>query len=208
MILLATRSSGKLRELLPIFTSAGLEAIDLREAGIAEDPAEESIEAFETFEKNALAKARHFARVSGMPTVADDSGLEVFALAGQPGVRSKRYSGRIDLRGLALDAANNARLLAELGDEPDRRARYVCAAAFTSAGGLAIVHRGETTGRILASPRGSEGFGYDPYFESDELGRTFGELSVTEKEAISHRGRAFRALITALGAVDPRARGR
>ena len=207
-ILLATRSAGKLRELQPLFAAAGLDAIDLGAAGIAEDPAEESIEAFDSFEQNALAKARYFGRRSGLATVADDSGLEVVALAGQPGVRSKRFSGRDDLRGQALDDANNARLLAELRDEPDRRARYVCAAAFVSPGGLAIVHRGDTVGRILSVPRGSEGFGYDPYFESDELGRTFGELSVLEKESISHRGRAFRALLGALGAVDPRPRGR
>ncbi len=203
LILLATRSAGKLRELGPLFGRAGLGAIDLRAAGIEEDPeAEEGIESFDTFEENALAKARYFARRTGMPTVADDSGLEVSALGGRPGVRSKRFSGRSDLTGQALDDANNARLLAELGAGVDRSARYVCAAAFVSPDGTEIVRRGETVGRIVTTPRGGDGFGYDPYFESSDLGATFGEVDGPAKEAVSHRGRAFRALIEALSAVD------
>jgi XTP/dITP diphosphohydrolase len=201
-ILLATRSAGKLRELRPLFARAGLEAIDLATAGIAEDPREEHVEAFETFEENALAKARYFAVLSGLPTVADDSGLEVPALGGRPGVRSKRFSGRTDLRGQALDDANNARLIAELVGVADRRARYVCAAAFSTGTDTEVVERGETAGIILPAPRGTGGFGYDPYFESVELGRTFGELALDEKERISHRGRAFRALVAALGATS------
>ena len=203
MILLATRSAGKMRELRPLFAGAGLDTIDLIGAGIAETSDEDGLEAFETFEENALAKARFFARVSGLATVADDSGLEVTTLGGRPGVRSKRFSGRTDLSGRALDEANNRKLQMELAGDSDRRARFICVAAFVGADGVEMVRRGEATGVILTEPRGGEGFGYDPYFLSDELGRTFAESGVAEKERVSHRGRAFRALLDALFAVDP-----
>lgn len=199
-ILLATRSQGKLRELRPLFERAGFTVVDLDTWGLPEEPEEAGLERFETFEENALAKARHFYEVSGgIAAVADDSGLEVAALGGRPGVRSKRFSGRSDLSGRALDDANNAALLAELDGtrEGDRGARFVCAAAFVGLDGD-IVRRGETEGRILETPRGRGGFGYDPYFLSDELGRTFGEASTEAKEGVSHRGRAMRALIEAL----------
>ena len=198
MILLGTRNAGKLREMEPLLRAAGLEVTDPDSVGIAESPREEQLEVFETFEENALAKARYFAERSGLPTLADDSGLEVFALGGRPGVRSKRYSGRADLHGPALDDANNALLQAELAPHADRRARFVCAIALVHPGGQELVRRGETAGRITLAPRGSGGFGYDPYFESAELGRTFGEASVEEKERISHRGRALRALLEAI----------
>lgn len=203
MILLATRSAGKLRELRPMFARAGLEAIDLTAAAIFETDEEDGLESFETFEENALAKARFFARRSGLATVADDSGLEVLALGGRPGVRSKRFSGRADLTGRALDDANNARLQVELATHADRRARFVCAAALVGPDGSEIVRRGETAGLMLFAPRGDSGFGYDPYFMSDELGRTFAEASGDDKERVSHRGRAFRALLGAVSAVDP-----
>jgi XTP/dITP diphosphohydrolase len=193
-LLLATRSEGKLRELRPLFDRYGLAVIDLRAAGLAETPAEDDLEQFESFEENALAKGRYFNALSGMPVVADDSGLEVRALNGAPGVRSKRWSGRRDLTGDALDTENNALLLRSLAAVPDRAARYVCAAAFVD-GSREVVRRGETTGRITRAARGSGGFGYDPYFESDELARTFGEVSTLEKEHVSHRARAFRALM-------------
>lgn len=193
-VLLATRSAGKLRELRPMFAAAGFDAIDLDSAGISESPLEDDLETADTFEGNALAKARHFHRVSGLPAVADDSGIEVRALDGAPGVRSKRWSGRPDLAGQALDDANNALLLERLAGASDRRARYVCAAAWCDADGE-IVERGETDGAIIAAPRGSGGFGYDPYFVSAELGRTFAEVSATEKARVSHRGRAFSALL-------------
>ncbi len=196
-LLLATRSHGKLRELRPLFASAGITVIDLREAGVAERDDEAGVECFDTFEENALAKARYFRERTGMATFADDSGLEVLALHGAPGVRSKRWSGRDDLVGQALDDANNAALLAALAGTVDRRARYVCAAAFVAAE-RAVVVRGESTGRILDDARGVHGFGYDPLFLSDELGITFGEATRERKEAISHRGRAFHALIGAL----------
>jgi Xanthosine triphosphate pyrophosphatase len=205
-ILLATRSAGKLRELRPLFAEAGIDISDLHSAGIDERPEEEGLERFETFEENALAKARYFfARGGGGPVVADDSGLEVAALGGRPGVRSKRWSNRPDLRGRALDAANNAKLLDELeiaaktsgASEIDRRARYVCIAAYVD-GSEERVFRGECTGHILYEPRGFEGFGYDPLFELDELKVTFAELDRAAKERVSHRGRAFRQLVAAL----------
>lgn len=195
--LLATRSAGKLRELRPLFADAGIEVIDLREAGIEETAAEDALEAFESFEENALAKARYFHRLTGRPTFADDSGLAVQALGGRPGVHSKRWSGRTDLSGQALDEENNRLLLAALRDEADRSARYVCAAALVEVG-RALVTLGEVRGEILEVAGGANGFGYDPYFYSDELGRTFGEASREEKERVSHRGRAFRALIERL----------
>lgn len=193
-ILLATRSAGKLRELRPLFQATGLDVVALTDLGIAETDEERGLERYDTFEENALAKARYFARASGRPTVADDSGLEVEALGGRPGVRSKRWSGRDDLSGQALDDANNATLLTALERESNRAGRYVCVAAFVG-GDEAIVTRGETSGELLREPRGARGFGYDPYFLSGELARTFGEASLEEKQAVSHRGRAFRELL-------------
>jgi XTP/dITP diphosphohydrolase len=197
-MLLATRSAGKLRELRPLFTEHGIAVVDLVEAGIPEAAEEDGLEVFSTFEENALAKARYFHARSGRPTVADDSGLAVVALDGGPGVLSKRWSGRTDLSGQALDDENNRLLIATLRGVEDRRARYVCAAAYVD-GARELVCRGEVDGRIVDVPRGAGGFGYDPYFVSDELGRTFGEVSREEKARVSHRARAFRALIEALG---------
>lgn len=196
-LLLATRSEGKLRELRPLFQGAGFRVQDLREAGVGESPDEDVVESHDTFEANALAKARYFHALTGRAVVADDSGLEVVALGGAPGVRSKRWSGRVDLSGQALDDANNARLLEALREVEHPAARYVCAAAWCDAGGELVV-RGETTGRIVRAPRGAEGFGYDPFFLSDELGATFGESTREAKERVSHRGRAFRELFAQL----------
>jgi XTP/dITP diphosphohydrolase len=196
-ILLATRSAGKLRELRPMFTSSGLSVVDLAELGIAESPEEEELERYDTFEENALSKARYFHEKTGISVVADDSGLEVVALGGRPGVRSKRWSGRTDLSGQQLDDANNARLLESLAGVVDRRARYVCVAVYVD-GAVEMVRRGEAPGVIVDEPRGAGGFGYDPYFVAAGAGRTYGELSVSEKESMSHRGRAFSALIRAI----------
>lgn len=198
MILLGTRSAGKLGEMRALLEAAGLELTDPRSLGVAETAREEQLEVFDTFEENALAKARYFADRAGLPTIADDSGLEVFALGGRPGVRSKRFSGRADLHGRALDEANNALLQAQLAEHSDRRARFVCAVALVRPDGHEMVRRGETAGRITFAPRGTGGFGYDPYFESAELGLTFAEASIAEKERISHRGRALRALLEAM----------
>ena len=196
-VLLATRSHGKLRELHGILAEAGLAGITLDEFGIAYSPEEEGIECYDTFEENALAKARYFHALSGLPTMADDSGLSVNALGGAPGVFSKRYSGRADLNGQLLDDANNAKLLSELAGVEDRSAKYSCAAAYVD-DKREEVARGEVHGRIIDEPRGSEGFGYDPYFFSTELNQTFGEAGISEKQKVSHRSRAFRALVDAL----------
>jgi XTP/dITP diphosphohydrolase len=203
---LATRNAGKLRELRPLFADAGIAVIDLLEAGIAESPDEDALECFDTFEANALAKARWFAeRVSGRPVVADDSGLEVAALRGAPGVRSKRWSGRSDLSGAALDAANNALLVERMRGVRDRHARFVCAAAWCD-GARELVARGEVTGMIVEAEdaRGAHGFGYDPLFRSNELGMTLAQATVPQKQAVSHRGRAFAALLAQLGQLTDR----
>ncbi|MEP7344407.1 MAG: non-canonical purine NTP pyrophosphatase [Gemmatimonadaceae bacterium] len=191
---MATRSEGKLRELRPMLEQAGYAPIDLTEAGIVATADEDGIEAYDTFEANALAKARHFHRLSRLPTIADDSGLVVDALAGAPGVHSKRWSGRVELSGQALDDANNAMLLTALKNSAVRTARYVCVAAFVREG-RELTARGETEGEVTQLPRGVEGFGYDPYFWSQDLMATFGESSIDAKAGVSHRGRAVRALL-------------
>ena len=199
--MLATRSEDKVREIVPLLRHLGVRIIGLDEAGVPVTPAEEHIERFDTFEENAAAKARYFHIASGgLPTIADDSGLEVVSLRMAPGVRSKRWSNRPELSGTELDAANNAHLLEMLEGASDRQARYVCVAAFADARAT-LVARGETTGRITREARGSAGFGYDPYFLSDDLGCTFGEADPAEKSRVSHRGRAFRALAKELSAV-------
>jgi XTP/dITP diphosphohydrolase len=204
---LATRSEGKLRELREIFSEFGIEAVDLATLGIPETARENNLEQFDTFEENALAKARYFFDLSGgMPTFGDDSGMCVDALNGEPGVYSKRWSGREDLERRELDVANNAKLVArmraaraEQGPRFTDAARYVSVAAFKDATGE-LTRRGEIEGRVLTSPRGTGGFGYDPYFEAPELGGTFAESSIKNTAAGSHRARAFRALLAALRA--------
>ena len=196
-ILLATRSEGKLRELRPLFAHAGLAVVDLRDVGIVESPVEDSLEVHPTFEENAVAKARYFHQLSGRPTAADDSGLVVPALGGRPGVLSKRWSGRTDLTGQSLDDENNRLLILGLQNAQDRRAFYVCAAAYVD-DDRELVCRGETHGQIAEVARGHGGFGYDPYFVSEELGQTFGEVSAEEKARVSHRARAFEALVERL----------
>jgi XTP/dITP diphosphohydrolase len=195
MVLLATRNEGKLRELKALFEAAGVKTVDLAGLEVEEDPvAEAEVEAFDSFEKNAVAKATYFYEVSGgVATIADDSGLEVVALAGAPGVRSRRWSEA------GTDAANNAKLVSSLIGVADRRARYVCAAAFVGLG-RELVQRGAAEGQIVDAPRGNGGFGYDPYFVSTELGKTFGEASLAEKQGVSHRARAIRALLAAIAA--------
>lgn len=207
-ILVATRSSGKLRELQEILKDFDLETVDLTGAGIPESAAEESLESFATFEENALAKARYFHSLTDMPTLADDSGLVVDALGGAPGVFSKRFSGRTDLAGLSLDQANNERLMRELervdreravrGESPaPRSARYKCVAAYVGRQGE-LSRVGTIEGRVIDKPRGTGGFGYDPYVEAPELGGTLAEAGWKKKAQVSHRSRAFRALLPAL----------
>ncbi len=196
-VLLATRSTGKLKELSGLLYDEGLLGITLDEARIEYSPDEESIECFDTFEENALAKARCFFRKSGLPTLADDSGLCVNSLGGAPGVWSKRYSRRDDLEGLDLDDANNAKLLSALTGFRDKSASYTCAAAYVDESREEVA-LGQTFGKMMPLPLGENGFGYDPYFFSTELQKTFGEAGIPEKAGVSHRGRAFRALFAAL----------
>jgi XTP/dITP diphosphohydrolase len=197
VLLIATRSKGKLVELRPLLSPLGRKLLTLDDAGIPETPDEDQLECFETFEENSLAKARYFAERSGLATVADDSGLEVNALGGRPGVHSKRWSGSPSTKDEELYELNRAKLLAELGSARDRSARFVCVAAYTE-GGNVIVERGETEGVILTSARGGGGFGYDPLFLATDLGRTLAECTVAEKQSVSHRGRAFTALVARL----------
>ncbi len=195
-LVLATRSGHKVREIRRILADVpDLRVVDLPGAGVAESEEEEGLEPFETFEENALSKARYFFEKTGRPTVADDSGLEVEALDGAPGVRSKRFSPDRGLEGQALDTANLEYLLERLGDLPlaDRAGRYVCVAALVTEDGE-WTFRGESPGLILGRPKGWGGFGYDPVFFDPELGKTFAEISDEEKNARSHRGAAFRAL--------------
>ena len=205
--LLATRSEGKLREMRKIFADFGLQVVDVTALGIPITETEDTLEAFETFEENAMAKARYFYEASGgIPTFGDDSGMCVDALGGEPGVYSKRWSGREDLSGAALDAANNEKLVNRMrgaretqGGAYTDAARYVAVAAFKDARGEAM-SRGEIAGRVIETPRGSQGFGYDPYFEAPDIGGTFAESPIEKTALVSHRSRAFRALLSALRA--------
>ena len=199
--LLATRSPDKLREIREILAPVDVELVSLAELAVPPTPAEEALEVFETFRENALAKARHFAALTALPTLADDSGLEVDALQRAPGVYTKRFSGRTDLAGKALDAANNQLLLQKLAGVPDERrgARYVCAAAVAHPDGRTAAAIGTTPGRIAHAPSdGTGGFGYDPLFFVADLNATFADVSAEEKHARSHRSRAFRALAATL----------
>ena len=198
-LLLATRSPHKAREVAQILAAAGagLRLVTLEDESIPYSPAEESLEPFDTFEENAASKARHFARLSGLATVADDSGLEVDALGGRPGVRTRRFASRERYPGLPRDEANNRYLVDRLRGVPSaqRGARYVCVACFFDPlTGRTAHFRGEAPGRILERPMGMGGFGYDPIFFDDEARRSYAELTAGEKDERSHRGRAFRAL--------------
>ena len=158
--------------------------------GLTNSASTEEIETASTFEENALLKARHYHLKSGLPTVADDSGLEVDALGGAPGVYSARYAGAD-----SGDTGRVVRLLDEMkrGSDPNRRARFTCAAAAVWEGGERVF-LDHVQGVILTRARGENGFGYDPVFLYEPLGKTFAELTSTEKAEVSHRGRAFRQL--------------
>jgi XTP/dITP diphosphohydrolase len=196
-IVVATRSPHKLRELRQLLDLDQIELVSMDELGIPGDPVENGA----TFEANAAIKARFTARATGLPALADDSGLEVDALGGAPGVRTRRYAGE-----QATDAENNARLLRELAGLPVERrgARYVCVLALARPegegprGGLPLtVRRGTCRGRIATEERGQGGFGYDPIFEppgEPAGGRTFGQWSAEAKNRISHRARAARRM--------------
>jgi XTP/dITP diphosphohydrolase len=188
-ILLATRNAGKLVEFRRLLD--GLEVVGL--ADVPEFP--EAPETGATFAENALAKARDAAAATGLPSVADDSGLAVDALNGMPGVLSARWSGKH-----GDDLANLRLLLGQLGDVPDSRrgGAFVCAAALVVPGGAETVVHGDWRGTVIREPRGTNGFGYDPIFVPDGGVLTSAELSPAEKDAASHRGLAFRALLPAL----------
>jgi XTP/dITP diphosphohydrolase len=200
-LLVATRSRGKQAEFRRVLEAAGHEVLFPDDAGIPLRPElEDALEVEETFEGNARRKAEYFAKLSGMPTIADDSGLEVIALGGAPGVRSKRFSG-VDGPEAVVSAANNAELLRRLsGAPPTRRtARYRCVIVYLGSPTAApAVFEGSCPGRILEEADGAGGFGYDPLFLSAELGKSFGTASAAEKDAISHRGKALTAMIAAL----------
>jgi XTP/dITP diphosphohydrolase len=209
-LVVATRNAGKVREIGEILSAhPEIEVVGLAELGIAETAEEDDIEAYETFEENALAKARWFAARTGEVTLADDSGICVDALEGAPGVRSRRFAAVDEARGERQDEANNRHLLHLLQTTPDaeRTARYVCAAALADARGREAVFTGTCDGVILHAPRGAGGFGYDPLFYLRDEGMTFGELPPERKNAVSHRGKAVRAAVDALGAGWGRAGG-
>jgi XTP/dITP diphosphohydrolase len=191
-VVVATGNPHKLSEIGRILAGLDVQLVAMTELGVP-SPVEDG----DTFEANALLKARACAEATGMTAIADDSGLEVDALGGAPGVRSARYAGA-DGERAEVDAANNTRLVRELGGLPAeaRTARFVCAAAIVTPDGLEEVVRGTMEGRVIEEPRGTNGFGYDPHFVSDVAGdgRTNAELPPAEKDEISHRGAAFRAL--------------
>jgi XTP/dITP diphosphohydrolase len=200
-LVVATRSAHKMAEIRQILAGVpGLELLDLDQAGVAPSPAEDAIEPHETFEENARSKAEYFHRLTGLPTVADDSGLEVDVLGGEPGVRSKRFAPDEGLEGEARDLANNRHLLRLLHDVPlpKRTARYVCVACYVAEGEEPRVFRGEAAGLVIDEPRGSGGFGYDPHVLDPQLGCTYAEMPPQEKNRRSHRGVAFRRLSEAL----------
>jgi XTP/dITP diphosphohydrolase len=190
-VLLATRNPKKLVELRRVLDEAlGTDAVEL--IGLDDVPTyPEAPEVGLTFEENALLKAREAVRHTGLPSVADDSGIAVDALNGMPGVFSARWSGKH-----GDDQANLQLVLAQVGDVPDEHlgAAFVCAAVVAWPDGREQVVRGEMRGRLVRQPRGDGGFGYDPIFLADGHDRTNAELSASEKDAISHRGKAFRAL--------------
>jgi XTP/dITP diphosphohydrolase len=200
-LLAATRSGEKQRELRRVLEPAGHEVVFPDDIGLYETSDEALLETADTFEENARRKAGHFLRRSGLPTLADDSGLEVHGLGGAPGVRSRRWAGATGTAA-EIDAANNAELLRRLAGAPPerRRARYRCVLVLLRApSARPEVFEGSCVGTILEAPRGAGGFGYDPYFLSDDLGVTFAEASAGEKDAVSHRGRALQALLGVIG---------
>lgn len=197
-LLLASRNPHKVTEVTRIFAEAGVEADLVGADAVADLP--EVAETGDTFGQNALLKADAVAAAAGTPAIADDSGLCVDALNGMPGVLSARWAGRH-----GDDAANLTLLLEQLADVPDERrgAHFACAAALVLPGGVQRVVEGRVEGRLAREPRGTGGFGYDPIFVPDGYTRTTAELPAAEKDAVSHRGRAFRELAAAVGELVP-----
>jgi len=193
-LLLATRNSHKVREILELLEGLPLEVSSLRDLGLASYPGEDDVEVYSTFEQNALAKARFYRLHTGLDVVADDSGLCVDALGGGPGVRSRRFAADHGTEGEDQDAANNECLLRllEQVEDADRGAHYRCALACVTSERTLVVG-GRVDGRITRSERGRGGFGYDPLFLLPEYGQTFGELPPEVKAEISHRAEAIRS---------------
>ena len=188
---MASRNIHKCREVAEILAPFGITLLSLDAFPGAPEPPENH----DTFEANAIQKAESARDFTRLTAIADDSGLAVDALGGAPGVRSARFAGPG-----ASDDDNNRLLIERLADIPDdrRTAAYLCAIALAGTDGTVRTFMGETRGRILRSPRGTGGFGYDPFFVSDDLGMTFAEAPAEQKHAVSHRGRALRALAAAL----------
>jgi XTP/dITP diphosphohydrolase len=192
-LVLASNNAGKLREFRRLLEPLGIEVVPQAELGIGE-----ADEPHVTFIENALAKARHASAASGLPALADDSGVCVDALGGAPGVHSARYAGEP-----RSDARNNAALVAALRGVDDRRAHYACVLVLVRHADdpEPIIAEGTWHGRIVDCPRGSGGFGYDPHFEDATTGMTGAELPLERKNALSHRGKAMRRLIAQLEAM-------
>ena len=192
-LVLASNNAGKLREFQALLAPLGWEVVPQAELGVPE-----ADEPHCTFVENALAKARHASQHTGLPALADDSGICVHALEGAPGVHSARFAGAPK-----SDERNNALLVEKLAGESDRRAHYVCALVLVrnAEDPQPIIAEGEWHGQIIDSPRGAGGFGYDPYFLLPEMGQTAAELDGQLKNTLSHRGAACRQLIARLGAL-------
>jgi XTP/dITP diphosphohydrolase len=199
-LLVATRNPGKTREIRDLFQGLPFELAFPSDRLLERLPEEADLERGASYAENAAAKARYFAVRAGLPAVADDSGIEVDALGGAPGPRSARWAAW-EGTGADVDAANNALLLEKLAGVPeaDRAARYRCVVAFLATpSSVPEIVEATCDGFILTAPRGTGGFGYDPLFYSPELRMTFGEAQQSAKRRVSHRGRAFRALIEVL----------
>lgn len=190
-LVLASGNEGKLAEFRRLLAPLGTEVIAQAALGIPEAP-----EPHITFVENALAKARHASALARLPALADDSGVCVRALAGAPGVQSARYAGEP-----RSDARNNAKLIADLAGVADRRAHYVCVLVLVrhAADPEPVIAEGTWHGRIVDVPRGGGGFGYDPHFLDEASGLTGAEMPLAQKNLVSHRGKALRALIGRLG---------
>lgn len=189
-IILASNNQGKLAEFAQLLTPLGFSLRTQSELGIAE-----AEEPHATFVENALAKARHVARESKLPALADDSGICVPALGGAPGVFSARYAGEPK-----SDAANNAKLVADLAAQTDKSAYYYCALVYLrhAEDPQPVIAEGRWEGEVIVTPRGQGGFGYDAHFWLPALGKTAAELTAQEKNQLSHRGQALRMLVTKL----------
>jgi XTP/dITP diphosphohydrolase len=190
-LILASNNAGKLKEFAQLLGPIGFE---LHPQGEFDVP--EAEEPFGTFVENALQKARHAARLTGLPALADDSGVCVNALGGAPGVLSARFAGEPK-----SDARNNEKLIADLAAHPDKSAYYYCVLVYVRHADdpQPVIADGVWRGLIVDTPRGAGGFGYDPHFLLPESGRTAAELAPEEKNAVSHRGQALRALVDKLG---------